>query len=109
MDLEEIREYCLSKEDVTESLPFDEVSPVYKVGDKIFLIMSITNPVSINVKCEPEYAVELRERFSAVQPGYHMNKKHWNTVLLDGTIKPPMIYKFIDDSYNLVLKKKKCK
>ncbi len=103
MDLETIREYCLKKKGVTESLPFDDVSPVYKVMSKIFLIASITTPVSINVKCNPEKAVELRERYDAVTPGYHMNKMHWNTILIDNSIRGKLILEWIDDSYNLVV------
>ncbi len=110
MDLETIREHCLKKKGVTESLPFGEDSPVYKVMGKIFLIASIEPPVSINIKCDPETAVELRERYNSVIPGYHMNKLHWNTVYLDNTnsdfndsIPEELILKWIDDSYRLVV------
>jgi len=103
MNLEIVREYCLKKPGVSESLPFNEDSPVYKVMDKIFLIASLTPPISINIKCEPEKAVELRERYSAVTPGYHMNKLHWNTVLFDNLIPDKLILNWIDDSYNLVV------
>ena len=101
MDLETIREYCLKKNRVTESLPFNEDSPVYKVMSKIFLIANLTPPLSINLKCEPEKAVELRERYPSVTPGYHMNKLHWNTVLLDNSIPDKFILEWIDDSYFL--------
>ena len=80
MNLEIIREYCLKKKGVTEELPFDEDSPVYKVMGKIFCISSLTPPFTINLKCDPEKAVELREEHEEIQPGYHMNKLHWNTV-----------------------------
>ncbi|HVO74647.1 MAG TPA: MmcQ/YjbR family DNA-binding protein [Ignavibacteriaceae bacterium] len=103
MDFETIRKYCLSKKGVAEELPFDEDSPVYKVMGKIFLIASISHPVSINLKCDPEKAVELRERYDAVTPGYHMNKKHWNTIMLDGSITPKSIKEWIDHSYDLVV------
>ena len=103
MNLEAVREYCLKKKGVTESLPFDEESPVYKVMSKIFLIANLNPPVSINIKCDPEKAVELRERYEAVTPGYHMNKKHWNTVELDNFTKPKFIYEWIDHSYELVV------
>ena len=103
MDLETVRNYCLAKKGVTEDLPFDEDSPVYKVMGKIFLIASITHPVSINLKCDPEKSAELRERYDSVTPGYHMNKKHWNTVLLDGSISPKLIQEWIDHSYDLVV------
>lgn len=86
MNLEIIREYCLKKKGVTEELPFSDDSPVYKVMGKIFLIASLTPPVSINVKCDPEKVIELREKYDEFQPGYHMNKKHWNTIGLDNTI-----------------------
>jgi predicted DNA-binding protein (MmcQ/YjbR family) len=102
MDIETIRNYCLRKRGVTEELPFDEDSPVYKVIGKIFLIASLTTPVSINLKCDPEKAAELREKYDAVTPGYHMNKKHWNTILLDGSVSTSLILEWIDDSYNLV-------
>ncbi len=103
MDLETVREYCLNKKGVTESLPFDEDTPVYKVMGKIFLIANINPPVSINIKCDPEKAVELREHFSAVTPGYHMNKMHWNTILLENAIPNKFILEWIDDSYNLIV------
>ncbi|PIW69728.1 MAG: MmcQ-like protein [Ignavibacteriales bacterium CG12_big_fil_rev_8_21_14_0_65_30_8] len=103
MNIEMVRNYCLAKKGVTESLPFDEVSPVYKVMGKMFLILSIDLPHSMNVKCDPEIAIELRERYDAVMPGYHMNKIHWNTVMLDGTIPDKLIYEWIDDSYNLIV------
>ena len=105
MDLELIRNYCLNKKGVDESLPFDEDSPVYKVIEKIFLISNLIPPYSINIKCDPEKAVELRERYDTVMPGYHMNKKHWNTVMLDDSVEDNLIYEWIDDSYNLVIEK----
>jgi len=103
MNLEIVREHCLKKTGVTESLPFNEDSPVYKVIDKIFLIASLAPPISVNIKCDPEKAVELRERYPAVTPGYHMNKLHWNTVTFDNTIPDKLILNWIDDSYNLVV------
>jgi predicted DNA-binding protein (MmcQ/YjbR family) len=103
MDLETIRKYCLEKKGVTEELPFDEDSPVYKVMGKIFLIASLTHPISINLKCDPGKAVELRERYDAVTPGYHMNKKHWNTVMLDNSLPPKFILEWINHSYDLVV------
>lgn len=102
MDLGTIREYCLKKKGVSEELPFGEDTPVYKVAGKIFLIALISTPVSINLKCDPEKAVELREQYDAVTPGYHMNKQHWNTVLLDGSIPDKLIFEWIGHSYNLV-------
>ena len=105
MHLELIREYCLKKNGVTEELPFNEDSPVYKVMGKIFLIASLTPPISINVKCDPEKAIELRERYNEIQPGYHMNKKHWNTINLEGTLRDNFILELIDHSYSLVVSK----
>ena len=104
MNIEQVREYCLKKGGVTEELPFDEDSPVYKVMGKIFLIASLTPPFTINVKCDPEKAVELREHYTAVTPGYHMNKLHWNTVEIGGTVKNSLIEEWIDHSYDLVVK-----
>ncbi|NWF89660.1 MAG: MmcQ/YjbR family DNA-binding protein [Ignavibacteriaceae bacterium] len=103
MDIESIRNYCLQKNDVTEELPFDEVSPVYKVCGKIFVIVSLTPPYSINLKCDPEKAIELREKYDAVTPGYHMNKTHWNTVELGSNIPSKLIREWIDHSYELVV------
>jgi len=105
MDLEKVREYCLKKNGVTESLPFDEETPVYKVMDKMFCLANLTPPFSINIKCDPEKAVELREKYDDVQPGYHMSKIHWNTVLLGTTIPDKLLMQWIDDSYNLVVSK----
>ena len=102
MDIEKVRSWCLKKQGVTESLPFNEDTPVYKVCGKIFLLLNINPPFSINIKCDPELAVELRERYEEVTPGYHMNKVHWNTVMLDGSIPDKYIYEWIDLSYNLV-------
>lgn len=104
MDLETIREYCLNKKGVTENLPFNEDSPVYKVIGKIFLIANLNPPVSINIKCDPERAVELREKYEFVRPGYHMNKLHWNTVELVAGAPDKEILEWIDHSYELVVK-----
>ena len=106
MNIEEIREYCLCKKGVTESLPFDEDTLVFKVQDKMFALASLEGDLSINLKCNPEKAIELREQYPAVQPGYHMNKKHWNTIHSDGSIPDNEIFSWIDHSYNLVMKKK---
>ena len=109
MDLEYFRDYCLKKKGVTESFPFEEDTLVYKVMSKIFMLTGFDIPLSLNLKCEPELAVEFRERYEAVQPGYHMNKKHWNTVVVDGTIPPREILKMIDHSYELVVEGLKIK
>lgn len=103
MTLDHIREYCLKKKFVTEEFPFDEETFVYKVMGKMFLLTNLNPPLSINIKCDPETAIDLRERYSSVLPGYHMNKKHWNTVEVDGTIPPKLIFQWIDDSYELVV------
>lgn len=103
MNIEEIRDYCLSLNGVTESFPFDEVTLVFKVGDKMFALTSLDGPLSINLKCNPERAIELREMHDAVQPGYHMNKTHWNTIMVNGSIPTPTIKEWILDSYHLVI------
>ena len=102
MDIEEMRKYCLNKAGTTESLPFDETTLVFKVIGKMYCLLNMEPPFSINLKCLPEKAIELREQYEEVQPGYHMNKKHWNTIQLDGNLGNTQIAKWIDDSYNLV-------
>lgn len=104
MDLDGIRTYCLQKPGVEESLPFGPDALVFKTGNKIFAILSLGSERSwINLKCEPAYALELREAHSEIIPGYHMNKKHWNTIFLDGGLKSVFLKKLIDHSYDLVL------
>jgi predicted DNA-binding protein (MmcQ/YjbR family) len=104
MHHEEIRAYCLLKPGVEECFPFDETTLVFKVGGKMFLLLSLdANPPEMNVKCEPEKALELRGRYDCVQPGYHMSKKHWNTVSCDGSLPRKIIFGWINDSYELVL------
>ena len=88
---------------MTEEFPFDEETVVYKVIGKMFALANTLDFASINLKCDPEKAVELREQYDAVQAGYHMNKKHWNTVLLDNSIPDKLIRQWIDDSYDLVV------
>ena len=106
MDIESIRNYCISKNAVTESMPFDDKTLVFKVAGKIFALANLdTHPLRINVKCDPEKAVDLRERFESVRPGYHMNKKHWNTIEINGEVSRDLIFKLIDHSYNLVIAK----
>lgn len=100
MELEEIRQHCLLKPGVTEDFPFDESVLAFRVMGKIFLLTNIDAfPQSFNVKCEPELAVDLRDQYDAVQPGYHMNKKHWNTIILDGTVEDALLIEWIDHSY----------
>jgi predicted DNA-binding protein (MmcQ/YjbR family) len=104
MNIEQIREYCIKKKGVTEDFPFDEETLVFKVAGKIFLLASLESvPLQINLKCDPEKAIELREEYESVQPGYHMNKKHWNTIIFDGTVPVKKILEWIDNSYNLVM------
>lgn len=108
MDTEDIREVALKPGDVEEAFPFGESTLVFKVNNKIFLLLSLDEvPVRFNVKCDPDKAIELREEFpDNVLPGYHMNKKHWNTIVPQG-LKRALIHEMITDSYNLVAKKKK--
>lgn len=104
MNIETLREYCLSKKAAEEGFPFGEDTLVFKVKGKIFLLVSLgSNPLQFNAKCEPEKAIELREQYDAVQPGYHMNKKHWNTVIVDGRLSTGLLKEMIDDSYNLIV------
>ncbi len=109
MNLELLREHCLSKSDVEEGLPFGPDTLVFKRNGKIFLLTGFEEPLQINVKCDPEQAVMLRETYDAVLPGYHMNKQHWNTVIIDGSIPQKTILSFIDQSYELVGAKAKKK
>jgi predicted DNA-binding protein (MmcQ/YjbR family) len=106
MNIETLREYCISKKQVTEGFPFGEDTLVFKRNERIFALVSLDNDFSINLKCDPSLAIELRERYPAVTPGYHMNKKYWNTINLDGTIPDKEVYLWIDHSYELVMKKK---
>jgi predicted DNA-binding protein (MmcQ/YjbR family) len=106
MSLEELRNYCLSKPGVEETFPFDEETPVYKVMGKMFLLTGFEyNPVQFNVKCDPELAIDLRERYACVEPGFHMSKKHWNTVTCDGTVSGKVLREWIDHSYDIVVSK----
>ena len=102
MNIEEIRDYCLAKEGADEALPFDEDTLVFRVNKKMFLLVSLDNPLIINLKCDPERAVELREHYPEITPGYHMNKIHWNSVALDGELTTSMVKELIDHSYQLV-------
>jgi predicted DNA-binding protein (MmcQ/YjbR family) len=103
MNTEELRDYCLQKPFTEEGLPFGEDTLVFKVGGKIFLLTSLDQGNRFNVKCDPERAIELREQFSEVQPGYHMNKAHWNTVYMDGSLTRKQLCEMIDHSYDLIL------
>jgi predicted DNA-binding protein (MmcQ/YjbR family) len=107
MNIEDLREYCLSLPGVSEHFPFDETTLVFKVNGKMFALTDLEGPLSINLKCDPELALELREQYPSVKPGYHMNKVHWNTVEIDGSISDSLITGWIDHSYSLIAKPKK--
>ncbi len=104
MNIEDYRSYCLAKPGTSEGFPFGENTLVFKVLGKMFALTDVDTFASVNLKCEPERAVELREQYPAVRPGYHMNKKHWNTVDMDGSLDDQMIYELIDHSYDLIVK-----
>jgi predicted DNA-binding protein (MmcQ/YjbR family) len=104
MNIEELREYCLQKKGVTENFPFGEETLVFKVADKIFLLAGLDEANRFNAKCDPERAIELRAKYEEVIPGWHMNKKHWNTVYIDGHLSNKVIKEIIDHSYELVFK-----
>lgn len=105
MHIEELRNYCLSKKAVTESTPFDDVTLVFKVAGKMFAIIPLdeTN-LSITLKCDPEKAIALREKYPAVRPGYHTSKKHWNTISIDGSVDKSLILEWVDHSWDMVVK-----
>ncbi len=105
MNIEEIREYCISKKGVTESFPFDETTLVFKVMAKMFALTDLVDDLSLNLKCDPARAIELREQYPAILPGYHMNKNHWNTVMVDGSLSKAFICQLIDHSYDLIVDK----
>jgi predicted DNA-binding protein (MmcQ/YjbR family) len=106
MNIEQLQSYCLSKPGVEETLPFGPDTLVYKVAGKAFLLTSLDNPdgLRFNVKCDPDLAEELRERYDFVLPGYHMNKKHWNTILAGSGASSKQLKEWIDHSYELVVK-----
>ncbi|MEP1490212.1 MAG: MmcQ/YjbR family DNA-binding protein [Algibacter sp.] len=109
MNIEQIRDYCLSKKGTTEEFPFDEDALVFKVLGKMFALTSLkgweAGSQSINLKCDPEYAQELRAEYESIEPGFHMNKKHWNTIrLFKDELPPQFIIQCIDHSYNMVVK-----
>ncbi len=103
MNIEEIREYCLSKKGVTEGFPFDDVTLVFKVMNKMFAIISLDGDLKISLKCDPEKAIQLRERYPEVQAGYHLNKQLWNTLNLTGNLTDKLVWDLIDHSYELIV------
>lgn len=104
MNIEEYRGYCITKKGVTEAFPFDESTLVFKVMGKVFALTGVDNFEFINLKCDPEHAIELRESYEGIKPGYHMSKKHWNSVYLNSDVSDKMICGLIDDSYQLIVK-----
>lgn len=105
MDIETLRSHCLSKKGTSEDFPFDETTLCFRVGGKIFCLTDTHDlPFSFNLKCDPEWAISLREEYEGIRPGYHMNKKHWNTVQPDEFIPLDLLYQMIDMSYDLVFK-----
>jgi len=105
MNIEELREYCLAKKGVTESFPFDESTLVFKVAGKMFCLTDLVDDFAVALKNDPEKNMELREQYPAIRPGYHMNKQHWNTVQIDGTISDKMLQQLIDESYRIIVNK----
>jgi len=104
MDLAQFREYCLSKLGATEGMPFGPDVLVFKVGGKMFALAALDEvPTTVNLKCDPDLALDLRDRYEQVRPGYHMNKKHWNTIEIEGSIPDTELRKMIDHSYDLVV------
>ncbi|WP_321289510.1 MmcQ/YjbR family DNA-binding protein [uncultured Sunxiuqinia sp.] len=105
MNIEELRNYCISKKGVSEGFPFNETTLVFKVMGKMFALTNLEGDLRINLKCDPEKAIELREHYSCVLPGYHMNKQQWNTILVDGSVPNQLILDWIDNSYRLIVEK----
>lgn len=105
MNIEQFREYCIAKKGVTESFPFDDKALVFKVMDKMFALTGLeSNPATANLRCDPERAIELREEYDGlIIPGYHMSKKHWNTIEIE-KVSPKLLTELIDHSYDLVVR-----
>lgn len=103
MNIEDLRIYCLSKVSVSESFPFDETTLVFKVKNKMFALLSLDDTHGISLKCDPERAVSLREEYPAITAGYHLNKKLWNSIQLDGSLSPKLLQELIDHSYQLIV------
>ncbi len=102
MTLAEFREHCILKPGYSEDLPFDDITLAMRVGNKIFALMDSHVFTGVNLKCDPERAIELREEYPGITPGYHMNKQHWNTVLTDGSVPHKLILELADHSYELI-------
>ena len=105
MNIEEFRTYCLSKKGTSECLPFNDTTLVFKVMDKMFSLGNLEGPLRVNLKCDPERAIGLREQYEGINPGYHMSKKHWNTIEMDGSVPISLVKEMIDHSYDLIVSK----
>lgn len=105
MNIEQLREYCLSLKGTDEGFPFDENTLVFKVMGKMFALTNLNGDFYVNLKCDPDKAIELRETYPCVQPGYHMSKIHWNSVRIDGTLSDQLLESWIKDSYELIVSK----
>ena len=105
MDIEALRQYCLSKKAATECFPFDETTLVFKVVDRMFLLVDLEHPDCVSMKCNPDYAIELREHYNGIKGAYHFNKKYWNQVALNSDVPDSLIRKLIDHSYEEVVGK----
>ena len=104
MDVEALRDYCLAKPEVTEGFPFGEDVLVFKVANKMFALVALDDvPASVNLKCAPERSAELRATYASITPGYHMDKRHWNTIRLDGSVPSAEVAALVDHSYELVV------
>jgi predicted DNA-binding protein (MmcQ/YjbR family) len=104
MKIQDFIDYCSGKKGAVKDFPFDDETLVMKVQGKMFALINLTPPHSANLKCDPVYAIALRQKFNGVKDGYHMDKRHWNTVDLEGDVPDQEFYEMIDDSYNLVVK-----
>ena len=105
MDIETLREYCLAKKATHEGFPFDQTTLVFKVVDRMFAVIDLEQPDHMTLKCDPDYALELRDRYHSVEGAFHFNKKYWNQVALDGDVPDELLRRLIDHSYEEVLKK----
>ena len=104
MDAAGLRAWCLEQPGAVEEFPFGSATSVFKVGGRIFALSALARaPLEVSVKCEPELAVDLRESYGAIRPGYHLNKRHWNTVTVDGSLSDRLVRELIEDSYDLVV------
>lgn len=109
MNIEQLRDYCIQKKEVTEAFPFDDNVLVFKVLGKVFLLTGMDSwekgEAAVNLKCDPDYALELRDNYESIEPGYHMNKKHWNTIrIFQGELSSKLLLELIDHSYDMVIK-----